>query len=733
MDLYTPIEQISNIGPAYQKKLKKLGIKTVQDLLYHFPHRYEDFSNIIPISKIKYGQDCCIQGKILEIQNTRTWRKRMILTQAIVQDKTGAIKVIWFNQPYLIKTLKPGDIVSLAGKTNMGEDGLYLNNPAYEKIPISNIQYPISNLTHTGRIVPVYPETEGLSSRWLRWILKPLLIKFKNEIRDPVPEKIRQDFQLLPIKNAISQIHFPNSLALAKKAQERFSFEELFFIELAVLRQRIKIGSLRAQSIPLNLKVLQRFTKSLPFKLTDTQKKSAWQILKDLEKPRPMNRLLEGDVGSGKTVVATLAVLNTVKQGFQAAFMAPTEVLTKQHFKTVWELLKNFNLNVGLLTGKEDRFFSKKLKNQFIEISRKKLLEKTRNGEIDILVGTHALIQDKVKFRNLALVIVDEQHRFGVEQRARLCQGNRKGTGEEKNFIPHLLSMTATPIPRTLALTIYGDLDLSLISELPKGRKKIITKVVPPKDRDRTYNFIRKQIKRERQVFVICPRIEATNSSPKISKKFGETSKQLTTNKKDILGWNEAKAVKEEYEKLSKEIFPDLRVGMMHGKLGTKEKEKIMRDFKSKKVDILVSTSVIEVGIDVPNATVMMIEGAERFGLAQLHQFRGRVGRSRYQSYCFLFTDSPAKKTRQRLKALIDCENGFELAEKDLKIRGPGDFIGLRQWGIPDLAMSALKDIFLVEKTRQAAKSILEEDQTLKKYPLLREKLTKFQEKIHLE
>ena len=761
MELSTPIEELPNVGSIYQKRLKKLGIKTVQDLLYHFPHRYEDFSNISPISKIKYGQDCCIQGKILEIQNTRTWRKRMILTQALVQDRTGAIKVIWFNQPYLIKTLKPGDIISLAGKTNIGESGLYLSNPAHEKIQASGSKFPravcwssqqgrqVSGLTHTGRIVPVYPETEGLSSRWLRWILKPLLIKFKNEIRDPVPEKIRRDFQLLPIKNAIFQIHFPNSLALAKKAQERFSFEELFFIELTVLRQRIKIGSLRAQSIPLNLKVLQRFTKSLPFKLTDTQKKSAWQILKDLEKPRPMNRLLEGDVGSGKTVVATLAVLNTTKQGFQAAFMAPTEVLTKQHFKTVWELLKNFNLNVGLLTGKEDRFFSKKLKNQFIEISRKKLLEKTRNGEIDILVGTHALIQDKVKFRNLALVIVDEQHRFGVEQRAKLTK--QPTTNNQQPIIPHLLSMTATPIPRTLALTIYGDLDLSLISELPKGRKKIITKVVPPKDRDKTYNFIRKQIKRGRQAFIICPRIEGQTASDygneagiaasKTSngKTLNVTAKQnglrnrLTPNYKQILSWAEVKAVKEEYEKLSKQVFPDLKVAMMHGRLATKEKEKIMREFKNKKIDILVSTSVIEVGIDVPNATVMMIEGAERFGLAQLHQFRGRVGRSRYQSYCFLFTDSPAKKTRQRLKALIDCENGFELAEKDLKIRGPGDFTGTRQWGIPDLAMSALKDIFLVEKTRQSAKEILIEDPKLKKYPLLQERLKKFRERIHLE
>ena len=746
MNLTTPIEEISRIGPVYQKRLKKLGIKTTGDLLFHFPHRYEDFSNIIPISQIKNNQSCCIQGKILEIRNSRTWKKRMILTQALVQDynppaassqpslrsgwapETRAVKVIWFNQPYLIKILKPGDIISLAGKTNMGEDGLYLSNPAYEKI--SNIQYPISSLTHTGRIVPVYPETEGLSSRWFRFIIRPLLVQLKDKLPDPLPEKIRKEFKLLPISQALWQIHFPTSLNLAKQAQERFSFEELFFIELAVLKQRMKIGSLKAQSIPLNLKALQRFTKSLPFKLTDAQKKSAWQILKDLEKPKPMNRLLEGDVGSGKTVVATLAILNVIKARHQVAFMAPTEILAKQHFKTAWELLKNFNLNIGLLTGKEDKFFSKKLKNEMVEISRKKILEKTKNGEIDVLIGTHALIQDQVRFKNLALVIVDEQHRFGVEQRAKLIQNSKlsrfyrgsRQAGKIENYpIPHLLSMTATPIPRTLALTIYGDLDLSIINELPKGRKKIITRVISPEDRNNAYNFIKKQVKSGRQVFVICPRIEPTNN------------KQLTINNKNILGWAEAKAVKEEYEKLSKQVFPDLKVGMLHGKLGTKEKEKIMRDFKNKKIDILVSTSVIEVGIDVPNTTVMMIEGTERFGLSQLHQFRGRVGRSKYQSFCFLFTDSPAQKTKQRLKALIDCEDGFALAEKDLKIRGPGDFMGHRQWGIPDLVMNSLKDVFLVEKTRQSAKEILEEDPELKKYPLLQRQLEKFQERIHLE
>jgi len=707
LNLYSPIEEIPRVGIVFQKKLKRMGVNTVRDLLFHFPHRYEDFSKITKISEVKLNGPFCIQGKILEIKNLRTWKKRMILTKAIVQDESGAIQVIWFNQPYLAKTFKKDDNISLVGRTSLGKEGIYLANPSYEKLTEN------MNFLHTSRIVPVYPETEGLSSRWLRYILRPLIAEIANKTRDPLPEKIIKENNLLPFKKALWQIHFPDSLGLAKKAQERFSFEEIFFISLFTLREKFRISKEKSSAIPINLPLVQDFVKNLPFKLTDAQRKSAWQILKDVEKTRPMNRLLEGDVGSGKTVVAAIAALNVAKAGFQVAIMAPTEILSKQHFQGVAKLLEKFKLGIALLTGKEDKIRSKKLKNEVLEISRQRLLEKTKEGEINILIGTHALIQDKVKFGKLALVVVDEQHRFGVEQRARLCQN--------RGVIPHLLSMTATPIPRTLALTIYGDLDLSLLDELPKGRKKIITKVISPEERDKAYDFIRKEVKKERQVFVICPRIEPA------------TNEQRAANNKDMLGWTEAKAVKEEYEKLSKKVFPDLKVGMLHGKMKSKEKEKIMKDFKNKKTDILVSTSVVEVGIDISNATVMMIEGAERFGLAQLHQFRGRVGRSKYQSYCFLFTDSPAKKTKARLKALLTSKNSFELAEKDLKIRGPGDFFGQRQWGIPDIAMNSLSNIFLVEKTRQAAKEILEEDPPLKKYPFLKERIDSFRQKIHLE
>ncbi len=721
MNLDTPIKEIPRIGPSFQKKLQKIGIKTVEDLLFHFPHRYEDFSNIRPISKVKLNESNCILGKILEIKNSRTWKKKMILTQALVEDKTGAIKVIWFNQPYLIKVLKVGDVVCLAGKVSLGEKGVFLSSPAYEKVQDAR------ELTHTGRIVPVYPETEGLSSRWFRYILKPLLQRFKNQIPEILPQKIIKKYHLLPRNQALWQVHFPDSLEMAKRAKARFSFEELFLIELSVLRERLKLEKEKAPVIPINVELIKEFVNSLPFKLTDAQRKCAWQILKDMEKPKPMSRLLEGDVGSGKTVVAVIAALNTIKAGFQVAFMAPTEILAKQHFKELTKLLQPFKVRIALLTGKEDKIISQKLKNEILEISRNKVLEKARKGEIDILIGTHTLIQDKVKFGKLGFCIIDEQHRFGVEQRAKLTQNSKLKT--QNLYIPHLLSMTATPIPRTLALTIYGDLDLSILDEMPKGRKKIITKVVPPEEREKAYQFIRKRVKAREQVFVICPRIEKTQNSK--VKSQSHNSKLKT--KEELLSWTEAKAVNEEYEKLSNEIFPDLKVGMLHGRMKPKEKEKIMRDFKAGQIDILVSTSVVEVGIDIPKATVIMIEGAERFGLAQLHQFRGRVGRSDLQSYCFLFTESPAKRTRQRLEAIIQAENGFELAQKDLEIRGPGSLYGTKQWGIPDLAMENLKNLPLVEKTREAAKELLAEDPNLEKYPSLKEKLKRFEKRLHLE
>ena len=713
MNLSTAISEIPRVGPQYQTRLKKLGIKTVGDLLFHFPHRYEDFSDIIPISEVEEGKTVCIQGKITDIKNIRIFKRRMVITEAQVFDNSGTIRVSWFNQPYLINTFKKGDFVFLAGKMVSKKGRKYLSSPAYEKIP-PQFAESLGNgerydSVHTGRIIPIYPETEGMSSRWLRFIIKPLLTKLKDGIPETLPEEIRKEQDLLPIKEAIWQIHFPDALEKAELAEKRFVFEELFDLAAAILREKIKLAKEKATIIPINLEVIKKFIKKLPFKLTLDQKKSAWQILKDLEKARPMNRLLDGDVGSGKTVVAAIAILNAVKAGFQTAFMAPTEILAKQHFKTFNDLLKGFKVKIGLITGKENFFDSKKIK-------RKEIIDKTKNGEIDILIGTHALVQEKVEFKKLGLVIIDEQHRFGIEQRAKLCR--------KQKFLPHLLSMSATPIPRTLALTIYGDLDLSLIKEMPKGRKKIITRIIPPEKRQEAYNFIRSEVQSGRQVFVICPRIEPDEPGEEA------IASSLPFAQLRLARVADVKAVKQEYEKLRKDVFPDLNVGMLHGKMKTEEKEKALLSFKERKTDILVSTSVIEVGIDFPNAAIMMIEGADKFGLSQLHQFRGRVGRGKDQSYCFLFSEF---RYNPRLKALTLSQDGFELAEKDLKLRGPGDLTGQRQWGFPDFVMASLKDIEMVEKTRESAKEILAKDPELKKYPLLRGKLEEFREKIHLE
>ncbi|MFA5730156.1 MAG: ATP-dependent DNA helicase RecG [Candidatus Paceibacterota bacterium] len=699
MNFSTKIEEIPHVGKVYGKRLKAIGIKTLADLIYYFPREYKDFSRISKIKDIKINEKVCVLGKIISINQNKTWVKRMIVTTALIQDDTGAIEAVWFNQPYLNKVLNIGDEIILAGKLSINDRTIQISSPIYEKVSSKES-------IHLGRIMSVYIESQRVSSKYLRYILKPIIENIKDKIPETLPDELLKKYELLSLKEAIEQIHFPDSLELAEKAEERFSFEQIFFISLFNLKKKLEIKKEESQSILINKELIERVKASLPFELTKAQKKTLDEILKDMEKPNPMNRLLQGDVGSGKTAVAALASINAVKAKTQVVLMAPTEILVKQHFKTFFQMLKSFNLNVGLLTGKEDKYYSKKLHSDTIEISRKKLLEKVEDGDIDILIGTQALIvgnkkkkeEQKVKFKNLGLVIVDEQHRFGVKQRAALQKNREK--------IPHLLSMTATPIPRTLALTVWGDLDLSIIDEMPKNRKKIITEIVSEKQRIKKYEFIKKEIKKGGQVFVVCPRIESEEEE------------------------EEMKNVKKEYDHLSREIFPDFNLAMLHGKMTSKEKDKTMKDFRSKKYDILVSTSVIEVGIDIPNATVMMIEGSDRFGLAQLHQFRGRVGRGEQQSYCLLFTNSRSKKTRERLEAMIKYDSGFKLAEMDLKLRGPGDFFGVRQWGLPDFAMSALKDIKSVNRAREAAIEIFPQ---IQKYPLLKRRLEAFEEKVHLE
>jgi ATP-dependent DNA helicase RecG len=733
--LETKTEEVPKIGTVYAKRLKKFGIKTVRDLLFYFPARYDDFSEIISIKEAKQrlGDVVCVQGQITEIENANTFKKFMSLTEATIKDDSGEIKVIWFNQPYLAKSLKEDDFVCLAGKISLGKDGLYFNSPSYERI--NEITGPTyggfpEELTHTGRIVPVYSETKGITSRWLRYVIKPLLYRFCDQIQESLPEEIIKKYKFLPIQEAVWQLHFPNSFEHADASKARFSFEELFLIQLNVLKEKIKLMVKKAPACQMDSDLMKSFTDTLPFQLTDSQKKCAFAILKDIEKTVPMSRLLEGDVGSGKTVVATMAALSAFKNGHQVAFMAPTEILAKQHFKSVSEMLKNFDARVGMLTGKDARIYKD---GEAYEVSKKSFLGDLENGQIDIAIGTHSLIQKGVDFKDLALVILDEQHRFGVEQRDHLIKN--------KKLVPHLLSMTATPIPRTLALTAYGDLDLSLIDEMPANRKKTKTIIVEPSQRKEAYNFIDKEVKEGKGVFVIFPKIdsaatklkEITDKAGPVTGSFVPQNYPAGSLSLNQLAVNEVKALKEEYERLSKEVFPDLRITMLHGKMKAPEKERIMLDFKKGEIDILLSTSVVEVGVDVPRATIMMIEGAERFGLSQLHQFRGRVGRSDMQSYCFLFTTDPSMLNRKRLKALVESNNGFELAEKDLEIRGPGSLYGTQQWGIPDMAMQGLTNIFLVEKTRAAAKELLEKDPDLKNYPELKERLKQFQTKIHFE
>ena len=689
-------------------------------MLFYFPFRYDDFSEMKKISEVELGEKVSVIGKIVDIQNIKTWKRKMNITEALIEDDSGAIKAIWFNQPFLIRNLKVGANVSLSGKIAYAQEGLQLSNPAYELLGKGQV-------LHTARLVPVYHETEGLSSKWLRVHIKPLL-KLANEVEEYLPYEIIENQRLFGLTEAIRQIHFPANEDKAEIAKRRLAFDELFLIQLYMLSQKKKWKKNNAVIIKFDKKLekeIKDFINSLPFRLTNAQKISSWKIIKNFEKGMPMNRLLEGDVGSGKTLVALIAAFVVIRSGYQVALMAPTEILARQHFE---EAVKRFGeilpptpsekgriisreagrgistIKIALLTGSESKIYENKKTE---EINKKKLLEKIKNGEINFIIGTHSLIQDRVVFENLAFSIVDEQHRFGIDQRAKI-QNEVLSIKDGLKTVPHLLSMTATPIPRTLALAVYGDLDLSLLDEMPKGRQKIITKLVAPANRELSYKFIYDQIKKGRQVFVICPLIEES----------------------DIL---EVKSATQEYEKLKNEIYPDFKIGLLHGKMKPKEKEEVMREFSDGKINILVSTSVIEVGIDIPNAAVMVIESADRFGLAQLHQFRGRVGRGKYQSFCFLFTDSSSATTAKRLKALITSSNGFELAEQDLKIRGPGELVGIRQSGLPDLAMASLTDFELIKNARAEAEALIEEDDKLLKYPKLAEKLKKFTKKVHFE
>ncbi|MBU0721987.1 ATP-dependent DNA helicase RecG [Patescibacteria group bacterium] len=711
LTLDTDIIKISRIGESAAKRLKKLGIETARDLLFYFPFRYDDFSHLTPINKLQAGISANVVGQIELIQNKRSPRQRMNITEALINDGTEILKIIWFNQPFIARNLKVGDNISLAGKVEENYSGLTMNSPVYEKIQPSYSLCHVSGAVHTQGLVPNYHLTAKITQKQIRFLIKQI-IGLSAQIIDWQPQEIKKNFKLISLADAIKKIHFPKNNFDLKQARERLAFDELFLIQLQSQLVKKNLSMSKSPAIKFYEQETKNFVNSLCFRLTNAQRKSAWEILQDIANSRPMSRLLEGDVGSGKTIVAIIVMLNAALNKKQAVLMVPTEILAKQHYDTICRLLSNFDIKIGLISRSQRQIFN----FQFL-IDKNKIKNQDIINNSDIIIGTHALIQEDIKFQDLALAIIDEQHRFGVEQRAALMRTN---ADKKHGLMPHLLSMTATPIPRSLALALYGDLDLSVINEMPKQRKKIITKIVPECEREKAYDFIREQIKQGRQVFVICPLID-------ISDKLG------------------VKSVEEEYKKLDKIVFPDLTIGKLHGRLATAEKEKIMQEFLDNKIKILVSTSVVEVGVDIPNASVMMIEGADRFGLAQIHQFRGRVGRSIYQSYCFLFArlDLPSgivsgsiqqsEITLKRLQALVDNHNGFDLAKMDLKFRGPGQVYGAEQKGFPQLKIASLFDYILMKQARDQAVKLIDIDPSLNKWPNLKEKLGDWEKTTHLE
>lgn len=716
MDLSSLLTDDLRLTDFQKKALKKLNLLTVKDILWHFPSRYESLAERQTIADVEEGGKATLQGKILNLKLEKTWQKKMNIARGVLNDGTGVINLTWFHQPFIAKILKNDDFITITGKIQRNKNGLYLANPVYEKTSPGE-----SNLT----LLSIYPETRGISSLWFRFNIQKLLKKIisEKELTDIIPENILKQYNLPSLKNALVYIHTPKETKDAEAARKRFAFEEIFLIQLSRVQKKLTQKKQPAFLIKTDKKDLNHFLKNFSFKLTDAQQRVINQIIKDLGKGEPMSRFLEGDVGSGKTAIAAVVTFLIFKNGFQTAYMAPTEVLARQLFESFIQYFINTPAKIGLLTSSECRKFPSKVSPQeSTHISKARFLKWVGEGEVDIIIGTHSLIQERVKFsaknktvyqgKKLALAIIDEQHRFGTNQRAALI--NKKNE-TDKSFLPHLLSMSATPIPRTLALTIFGDLDLTILDEMPPGRKKIITEIIPPEQREIAYQKIRDEIKKGRQAYIICPRIEIPDET-----------------KENLLTLN-MRAVKEEYEKLSKNVFPEYKLAMLYGKIKSKEKEEIMRNMENGKIDILIATSVIEVGVNIPNATTIIIEGADRFGLAQLHQLRGRVLRSVHQPYCFIFTESKTQKTLERLKALKQAKNGFELAEYDLQFRGAGELSGKKQWGISDVGMEALKNIKMVETARMEAQSILKADPNLKKHPLLKEEIKQENLNIHFE
>ncbi|MFA4991961.1 MAG: ATP-dependent DNA helicase RecG [Candidatus Omnitrophota bacterium] len=672
-DLKISARFIKGVGPSKLKVLNRLGIETVEDLLFCFPRRYEDRSRIKSVAEVRPGNLETIKVKVLTFGD-RTTKKGMNIFQMAVGDSRGVIHATWFNQPYMKDKFKIGEELILYGKV---EKHIYLqiNNPEYEILTGTK-----EDSIHMGRIVPIYPLTEGLNQRWFRTLMKFTIDNYLCGVLDMLPFDVKKRHSLVVFKEAVRNMHFPVSEVVSRKARERVVFDEFFLLQLgiALKRARIKID-LTGYSHSIEGDLLDKFKKSLSFELTKSQQKVIREIEEDMKSAKPMNRLLQGDVGSGKTIVALHGLILTAQNGYQGALMVPTEILAEQHYRNISALVKDLGVRVLLLSGdlKEEERMRRR---HMIEI-----------GEADIIVGTHALIQEGVNFKKLGLAVIDEQHKFGVMQRALL---------KSKSANPDVLVMTATPIPRTLALTVYGDMDVSVIDELPPGRKEIKTLYFEEKNREKAYLIAEEQIKMGRQAYVVYPIIEESEKS-------------------------DLKAAIQMHRDLSGR-FPDLRFGLVHGRMKSAEKEKVMRDFKDNKIDILVSTVVVEVGIDVVNASTMIIEHADRFGLSQLHQLRGRIGRGQYMSYCVLVGEPKSDEARERLNAMLDTQDGFKIAEKDLEIRGPGEFFGTRQHGLPELKVANIvRDRDVLEIAKKEAFDLIRKDRFLRgpENRLLRESL----------
>lgn len=667
--LDAPVTRLPGVGPAFAQKLARLGVETVRDLLYLLPFRYNDLSQLRTIDKLKLGEEVTVIGTVWEVRSRDIGNDRKVVT-ARVGDGTGEMQMTWFN-PWIEKQLRVGQAYSFGGKVEAYRSALVMRSPEFEPLD--------RNLLSTGRLSPVYPLTEGLSERWLRGVIKPVLDAWGEELPDFLPAGLRAAYGLMTLPDAISQIHFPDNHEQLAAAHRRLSFDEFLVLQLGVLAARQRFQGVPAKLLAADEARLAPFLAALPFEMTAAQRRALGEIVADLRCERPMGRLLQGDVGSGKTAVAAAALWVAVANGSQGAIMAPTEILAEQHARSFSRMFANL---AHPLTGDPVRVVL--LTGSTAAAEREEALAAIATGAAHIVIGTHALIQKGVEFQDLAVTVVDEQHRFGVEQRAALRQKGTQGLEMQ----PHMLVMSATPIPRSLALTLYGDLDVSVIDEMPAGRTPIRTKWLLSSQRERAYGFIRRQVQEGRQAFIIYPLVEESQTS-------------------------EARAAVEEHARLSTTIFPDLKLGLLHGRLKGDEKDAVMRAFSAGELNVLVATSVVEVGIDVPNATVILIEGAERFGLAQLHQFRGRVGRGEWPSYCILVSDVAEGDGVQRLQALENNTDGFALAQIDLDLRGPGDFLGTRQSGLPPLQTAQLSDLRTLEDARAAAKRIFEIDPDL--------------------